>query len=67
MDEVADLGAEEEEEEVDGLSADDDSGVWWETVPETVRRMDGGLKEAADTRGRQCQRQFRLCTYEQMG
>ena len=28
------------------LSAEEDSGVWCETVPDTVSRMDGGVNEA---------------------
>lgn len=42
VEEVADLGAEE----VDGWRAEEDSGVWWETVPETVRRTEGAVKLA---------------------
>lgn len=43
VEDVADLGAVE----VDGWSAEDDSGVWCETVPETVRVIEGGVKFAA--------------------
>lgn len=47
VEDVADFGAVE----VDELRAEDDSGVWCETVPETVRVIEGGVKFAGRQKG----------------
>lgn len=50
VEDVADLGAVD----VDGFSADEDSGVWCETVPDTVSSIEGGVNDA----------DVKLCAYQ---